>query len=515
MNQLNKSQGHQHFDIFLPKLFKVLTWLLILGIWLPAAHAQLKGLTINAQKISFEKEKNIVEAEGSVEVAYKDVYLFGNHLIYNTSAEVFFADRGFSLLYEGITIEGDSLNYILRKKEGRASKVDFIYQGIRLQAEKIYFDLDKFVMNYAGFTTCGLLEPHYRVTASEISLYPKTGWLVAYWGFFWLGKFPVLPLPTYIYDFRAEERAHKNLPPFPEVGSNPEDGLHFKERITWYLHPGLSGNWGVGWATSKGLLLGFYADYFLTDQSRGDLHLDWNPTNQLVGGVTHRFLFGKELKAKAIAPFLVAPKLWQYQLEATLSYHERINYQRVSYYPKLALISFNHELAEGRAKFDFELSAAMVAEEGNTKLAEGGGKIKIYQDFSDPTFGKLTPSLVFDGWYYSNGEKWLKPSLGLNLEKSFNDKFHFQTDYLHYFEVKGQSPFNFENYRFRAVDRLKPHLFLVWGETGIGISASYYLDNWSPEDIDYSLFFKMHCYNLAMTYRSLRNEFALGFSLTQ
>jgi hypothetical protein len=51
------------------------------------------------------------------------------------------------------------------------------------------------------------------------------------------------------------------------------------------------------------------------------------------------------------------------------------------------------------------------------------------------------------------------------------------------------------------------------GDTGVKIAAAYFVDDLSPEDIDCSLFFKLHCYNLVTTYRSLRKEFTLGFSL--
>ena len=68
-------------------------------------------------------------------------------------------------------------------------------------------------------------------------------------------------------------------------------------------------------------------------------------------------------------------------------------------------------------------------------------------------------------------------------------------------------------YRFNPSDRLTSDLFFMVGETGVGVSTSYFVETWEPEDIDYSLFFRMHCYNLMVTYRSLRREFALGFSL--
>ncbi len=51
-------------------LFLILILFLLL---MPSlSHAQLKELTINADKVSLEKEKNRIEAEGSVEATYAD-----------------------------------------------------------------------------------------------------------------------------------------------------------------------------------------------------------------------------------------------------------------------------------------------------------------------------------------------------------------------------------------------------------------------------------------------------------
>jgi hypothetical protein len=68
-------------------------------------------------------------------------------------------------------------------------------------------------------------------------------------------------------------------------------------------------------------------------------------------------------------------------------------------------------------------------------------------------------------------------------------------------------------YRFSFSDRITTGIALVFGETGMGIATSHFLPGGAAEDIDYTLFFKMHCYNLGVTYRSMRREFSLGFAL--
>lgn len=480
-----------------------------------SVFAQEKELTINADIVSFDKDKSQVEATGSVEVVYKDVMVNGCHIIYNTSQETITADKGFTLNHAGISIEGETLNYLIKSKTGEATDIAFVYRGIELRGKKIQIGLDKLKINEASFTTCDLTEPHYHVTAGEITLYPDYGWLVAYWGYFWLGRFPVVPMPTYIYDLTAEEKAKKNLPPFPDIGANDEDGTYLNERLAWHIKREFSGTYSLTYATKKGLGGGAEANYIVNDDNRGNLRTYGNVTDGLWGGITHHVYFGEDLTARPETPFsfIAAPKYRRYELETTLSYRERINYQRVSFYPSLAMRSRKLELFRPELKLDAELLAGVIKEENSVNLMRGGGVIGLSWDFPEAVLGKITPALSLDARYYSNGSKWEKTGAGVDLRKSFMENVTFGLGYFHYFSVNGQSPFLFEMYRFRPADRLGSDLFFMVGETGIGISTSYFLDTWQAEDIDYSLFFRMHCYNLLAKYRSLRREFELGFSL--
>ncbi|MFH1386508.1 MAG: hypothetical protein ABIH50_02460 [bacterium] len=465
------------------------------------AYAQLKDLAISADKVTVEKHKQQIEATGSVEVTYKKLRLTGEHLIYNSSSEVLNLDRGFSCFYEGTTIEGKVIDFYLENNSGTAKEVSFLYEGVELYGKKLTFNKEEFSLTNAHFSTCNLREPHYHVSAANLNLYPKSGWLVAYWGLFWLGNLPIVPMPTYIYDFRAAERNTKNLPPFPEIGSNDEDGSYIIESLAWHLRRELSGSYSLGYAANKNLLLGLNGNYIINDSNAGNLRLNWNQVNRFYGGITHVYSFGRE----------ITPFFRQYQLEATLSSKERINYQRVSFLPNLRLREHGGEIAE--FLYDYELIAGRVAEEGNTELNRGGVQGKVYQSYYDQTFGVLTPSLNMDALFYSNNTKWIKPSFGFDVAKQLSSDLLLGIGYQHYFFFRGQSPFNYEMYRFKPADRLTGALNFKLGETAAKIYSSYYLDNWTAEDIDYTLFFRLHCYNLEATYRSMRNEFQVGVSL--
>jgi hypothetical protein len=476
--------------------------------------AQIKDMTINADKVSLEKEKHRIEAEGSVEVNYKDILIRGGHMIYNTSEETFVVDKGFNLLYEGLTFEGESLYYELARKTGDALDFKFNYNGISLAGKNLNLQPDKYEIKSVNFTTCNLPDPHYHVTASDLVIYPEYQRMVAYWGFFWLGRFPIVPMPTYIYDLRADEKSRKNVPPFPEIGANSVDGTYINENLAWNLNKNVSGTYTLSYATNKGVGGGAQGDYTLDDRNSGNMRLYGNFTDGLYGGVTHNYSFGGEVGvSEAEKPVLfVFPRRRQFDLETTLSSRERINYQRVSFLPGLVFRSNHGVIVRNEAKYDLALCAGYLIEEGNTQLFRGGGSLKLFGDFQETAIGYITPTLNIDNLYYSSGTRWLNSTIGMDITKKFGDLL-VRGGYIHYLYAYGQSPFIYEMYRFRAADRFLSDLIFSFGETRARISSSYFLDTLSPEDIDYTLFFKLHCYNLDLTYRSLRNEFAIGFSL--
>lgn len=500
--------------------------------------------TVNADNISYAKEQQQVEASGSVEVTYKDIRITGAQLLYDVSAEtvamkgsveVFYKDTyvqagklfywasreaitaadGFSFVFEGISIEGATLAYELKNKAGEAKEIKFNFQEVDLTGSEMSFNPETFDLRSASFTTCDYEFPHYHVTAGEILFYPRSKWLVAYWGYFWLDHFPIVPMPTYIYDLSAQEKGSRNLPPFPQVGSNGEDGSYINETLAWHLNRNLSGTYSLGYAERKGLLLGLNANYVLNDANKGTLRLGSNGLDGKSGGITHTYSFGEVVPDRQSSFGLFSQPLeYRFSLETTVSHRERINYQRVSFLPNLRFFSRSLALLRNEAKVDLDLTAGIVDEENNRKLGRNGINLRLFGDFAESPIGYIIPSLNFEGNYYADGTKWEKPAYGLDLIKKINSLVAVEAGYLHYLYVNGTSPFNYELYRFRPTDRGRASLTLDLDRVAARIAGSYFLDNWTAEDIDYTLFFKFHCYNLEVTYRSIRQEFLLGFSLT-
>ena len=166
-----------------------------------------------------------------------------------------------------------------------------------------------------------------------------------------------------------------------------------------------------------------------------------------------------------------------------------------------------------QAKLDLDLAAGVINEENNRKLGRNSTYLKLFGDFDETALGYLIPFLAYDGSYYADGTKWEKPAIGFDLIKKLNSRLGFTAGYSHYLYVNGTSPFNYELYRFRPADIGRASLTFDLDRTAARIAGSYFLDNGTAEDLDYTLFLKFHCYNLEVTYRSIRHELLFGFSL--
>jgi len=475
------------------------------------ALAQNSDLTIDGNNVSYDKENKLFEAKGSVEVAYKDIKVTGEHIFYNADKEEINAREGFVFFYGGITIEGDSLDYLTKSKTGAAKKVAINYGGIYLKGEDVNFSEEEFDLTGAYFTTCDRND--YYVTARNIVFYPDYGWMVAYWGWFWFYGVPLLPMPTYIYDLYADQKGRKNLPPFPEISSNDEDGTYINEKLAWHLRRELSGTYSLTHAAKKGFGLGAEAYYVLNEYNEGRLRAYWNQTDLWSGGETHTIYFGRQI-VDLDTKFGLLPraKYYEYALDTTASYRERINYQKVSFLPMVELKQRRGELFSDAINYNASVNTGIISELSNTKLTRWGGKVDFYKDFYGDA-SKVTPALGAETSKYSNEQVWTKLTGGVDLTKKLTDALWLESGYLHYFNVEGQSPFLYEMYKFRAADKVYSSLTYHLGIPAIKVYASYFADDWSPEDIDYSLFLNLHCYNIFVTYRSIRNEFNLGFDI--
>jgi len=478
------------------------------------SYAQEKDLTINAHSVNYDNINNIIEATGSVEALYQDFTAYGEHLIYHTDSKILYMDRGFNFKFGEVDLTGQVLTYEVKTRQGAAIQVEAAYDRVLLSGRSVKFDRSKLELKAASFNGCGLTQPHYHFTASDIVLYPKAGWLVSYWGIFYLGDLPTMPVPIYIYDVEAQRRGRGNILPYPVLGSNPDDGNYVSESLAWTQSRELFGSVTVSYLEKKGLGLGGEANYVRDELNSGNVRLAGNGQDKIWGGWTHQYSFGDEILPAEEFNFHLfnLPTFRRYSLSSNLSYRERINYERVSQLPNLTLGV--KQIDWGEVKGVAELQAGLITEESTgASLARISAGVDLVRPFRLDSLGYLTPGVNLSGTYYGNHTNWRKITGRVIWDRFWGSQVMTSLGYHHYFMNIGASPFRYEQYRFNPADQISAGLIYSFALSKLGVSALYNLPKGEPQDIDYLFKIGFHCYSIGVTYRALRNEFNFSFSL--
>lgn len=222
-----------------------------------AAPSIKEPITVNGDTVEYFHEQKMVSGTGNVSILYRDVTLTCDKIMVYLDTREAIAEGNVKITQKGAYFTGDKISYNFDTRKGSVLKgyinaPPFYGQARRLEKAA---NKDLFKMRRGYVTTCDLDEPHYKIQAKEVKIYLKDK-VIAKHILFFIGKVPVLYLPYY-------EQSLKDT----------------KTHIS--LIPGQSKSWGY-------YLLGAYR-YHLTDNSRGDLLLDYRSKKGLAGGVNHYY----------------------------------------------------------------------------------------------------------------------------------------------------------------------------------------------------------------------------------
>ena len=480
-----------------------------------AASAQ-EELVINADNVDYDKTAGIVDARGSVVLEYGGVTIEAVHVVYDSAKGRAYADEGFTLYVDNQTVAGTTLDYSVSSKEGKAEDVNVYFAGMFMRGKYIEMSPEEITLRESSFTTCDLNPPHYKISASTITIYPKSAFLAAYWGWFHLGPVPLVPVPTYIYDMRPG-REGRNAVPVPVVGSNDVDGTYIVERIGWHSSDRLYGDVSLTYATLKGPGGGVSANYLASEEDSYYARIGTNRDDGWWGGLTLYKDFGGEIGEKAsdrdMSSVIQTKREKWYSMDINLSSRERINYQHVSFLPEVGLKK-NKDFLFGDVKYSAEIRQAKIIEESTTLEASRTTlNLSLFYGYQlSPTLG-MSVKTAYEGKKYTEGSRWDKINGVLTFTNIWNENFTSETGLRHYFLHEGMSPFAFEAYWYRPSDEIFLGTVADFKWWKYGFNLEYYIPSWDLKDVDHSVSAQIHCAMATVTYRVMRKEFEMSLGL--
>jgi hypothetical protein len=549
---------------------------LCLIVWCCGYCYGLNNITITADYTHYDKFRDVLIAKGHVTVKGPDFRIRSPYVIRYFKDEKIAAMDQFIFEKEGYIVSGSSMEYYYLKNTGNAEKVRIDFGETFLGGRYMTMDPDKFEIYDGYFTGCSNQpqSQHYHISAQQVTLYPDTGVIVAYYAATWVWIAPVIPVPTFVYSApvpkskfakpakkakadklseagqRKKEEANIQQP-VPEIGANPVDGTFIRQGFNWYFTPRSYAKTLLSYSGNNHFGTSLAANYILNDRVEGEFRIGSNEIERAYGGWTHYISLGQKLLSKFDEDSLVYEYYkpggkYSYELELLDSSRERPNldvnegpFTRVSYTPKVTFRSNRKPLPLLGEPFTyyFEASTATVSEEvpeAESPLPTGyitSGTMTNYNaDILYAAnlgwFGKFNAGLNSASSHYSDlnsnpgsTESWDRAEQKLALEQKYFDHLTLTYAHSHYIDQQGSSPYLFEGYWYSPFDTFTGSIkYNAWWSYLL-MKASYELPSCDLFRVDYELMLGMHCYNLIFSYTlkrdvdKLRSQFNFSFEL--
>jgi len=228
-----------------------------------------KPIIVDGDKVEYFEADGRIVAEGNVAIKYGDVVLSCDKIEVNTKTRQALCSGNVRIEQEDGVMTGDLIEYDFDKKQGRivAGEVTaFPWFGKAENTERV--GENEFLLQKGYITTCDLDEPHYRISAGEIRIFPDEK-IIAKNVVMYIGKVPVMWFPYYYHPI-IQSRAKVQFIP----GYNSDWGYFLLSAWRFYIKGTTRTDVMIDYRTRKGFAEGAnlyydFADFGLKDLGHG------------------------------------------------------------------------------------------------------------------------------------------------------------------------------------------------------------------------------------------------------
>ncbi|MGB2783737.1 MAG: hypothetical protein WBC45_07335, partial [Atribacterota bacterium] len=217
-------------------------------------------ISLIAEYITYEKveDEDLIIAKDGVHFKYQDIEIKADYLKINLTTNLLFASEKVLFKQDETETKCEELTYNWKSKKiillrlrgeltGEGIKGKLYYQGEKMEnfPETVEFQ-------EGSFTTCELEEPHYRIVAKEMIIYPKDK-IIARNISWYEGKIKIITLPYFLIFLDRKTQQ----PILPKIGQNSADGWFVKTNFNYYIDEKSYGTLYLDWFEERGIGVGF------------------------------------------------------------------------------------------------------------------------------------------------------------------------------------------------------------------------------------------------------------------
>jgi len=248
--------------------------ILIIILMIPVNSSAEERLHLEADNLQYIKDAEIIKAQGVAELDYLNISMRADKIEFDMNKNHIYASGNV------IFRESDQILYSEELEHDLDEELTvFLRVRSQLESEKtddpIYFTSPE-MQGVEGrleiwdskVTTCDLEDPHYFLQAREVTIYPGdrlTAKNVVFWEL--NGRLPLFYWPWLTISLKEEQ------PDFmPSFGYSDQKGWFIKTVNNYFLEKGV-GSFYLDYYSRRGLGTGIKHSYFPTEYSKGSLYL--------------------------------------------------------------------------------------------------------------------------------------------------------------------------------------------------------------------------------------------------
>lgn len=223
---------------------------------------------IEADELSYERDRQVYEAHGRVEVTRGDLFLKGDHAQLNMATKDLVA-WGNVVLKEGEDVlECERLEVNLDTRLGKIyrSKLFLKDQNFHItseEAEKL--GENRYRIREGSFTTCDAVRPPWEFTVKEMEITVE-GYGIARGPTFYLQGIPSFYLPWSVFPVKKERQTGFLL---PQVGYSREYGMEVKTAFFWAMAKNMDSTFYLDYLGKRGFKEGLEYRYAFAPETKG------------------------------------------------------------------------------------------------------------------------------------------------------------------------------------------------------------------------------------------------------
>ena len=227
-------------------------------------------ISLTADYVTYERVdgEDLIIAKDGVQLKYQDIEIKADYLKINLTTNLLLASGNVLFKQDETETYCEELSYNWKTKKiillrlkgeltGEGIKGKIYYQG-----EKMENFPETVEITEGSFTTCELEEPHYRIVAKKMIIYPKDK-IIARNISWYEGKIKIITLPYFLIFLDRKTQ----LPILPKIGQSKSTGWFIKTNFNYYINEKSYGTLYINWLEKKGIGTGIAHNFEIGDKN--------------------------------------------------------------------------------------------------------------------------------------------------------------------------------------------------------------------------------------------------------